>query len=456
MIGRLEDALAVARKTLEQSAAAERQLAADAAERDGRLERLANELETERQARAAQQTVLAELEARSARLDAELRTARADLAAELAKPRARSAEQRIQGLQEELAALTGYIANRRARWDELEGQLQTATVRIAELERELAHRAERQQTAEQVAQRESARAEALRRELIETSHTLADRDRKLAAARTDEQDPQRQVERLQEELERADELNARLQADLEAESRRVAALPAAQTEPADGALEIVAHLENELEHKRTQITALTIDSRNKAREAEGALADLAESRVTLDAARAEIEQQRADIGRLERALVERESALDSRNERLASLQRELDQKLGSLQRPGATDVALRDRDVPAALRAAQAETGVDTPALVCLTGDAPRQYALSKPMILIGRSSQCDIHVFTQFVSREHARLVIDRSRVVIEDLGSTNGVFVNSVRIDRQELRHGDLLTVGETQFRFLERMAH
>ena len=59
-------------------------------------------------------------------------------------------------------------------------------------------------------------------------------------------------------------------------------------------------------------------------------------------------------------------------------------------------------------------------------------------------------------MSREHARLTLARGTVVIEDLGSTNGIFVNSVRIDRQELRHGDLVTVGETQFRFLESMAH
>jgi len=60
-------------------------------------------------------------------------------------------------------------------------------------------------------------------------------------------------------------------------------------------------------------------------------------------------------------------------------------------------------------------------------------------------------------VSREHARLTLStRGGVVIEDLGSTNGVFVNSVRVDRQELHHGDVVTVGESQFRFLETMAH
>jgi pSer/pThr/pTyr-binding forkhead associated (FHA) protein len=59
-------------------------------------------------------------------------------------------------------------------------------------------------------------------------------------------------------------------------------------------------------------------------------------------------------------------------------------------------------------------------------------------------------------VSREHARITTDRGTVIIEDLASTNGVFVNAMRIDRHELHHGDLLTIGETQFRFLESVAH
>jgi pSer/pThr/pTyr-binding forkhead associated (FHA) protein len=91
-----------------------------------------------------------------------------------------------------------------------------------------------------------------------------------------------------------------------------------------------------------------------------------------------------------------------------------------------------------------------------LTGDAPKQFALTKAAILIGRGAHCDVQILTHFVSREHARISVTRGTAVIEDLGSTNGVFVNSVRVDRQELRQGDLITVGETQFRFLESMAH
>jgi pSer/pThr/pTyr-binding forkhead associated (FHA) protein len=99
----------------------------------------------------------------------------------------------------------------------------------------------------------------------------------------------------------------------------------------------------------------------------------------------------------------------------------------------------------------------NTPTLICLTSDAPHQYALAKRVTTIGRSAHCDIQIVTHFVSREHARISIEqRGRVTIEDLASTNGVFVNSLRVERQELQHGDLVTVGETQFRFLDSMAH
>jgi len=59
-------------------------------------------------------------------------------------------------------------------------------------------------------------------------------------------------------------------------------------------------------------------------------------------------------------------------------------------------------------------------------------------------------------VSREHARLTVSGGATLIEDLGSRNGVFVNSVRVDRRRLQQGDIVTIGETQFRFVESMAH
>lgn len=438
---------------------ARHELAAALTEREAQLERVTAESGREREARAAAEAALAQYRERLAsteaalgRANGELEAARATLAAELAKPPPPPADARVRALQEELATLSSYIENRRARWADLEARLAAATARIGELERELEHRAQRQRAAEQLAQNESARADGLRRELIDASRALAERDAALAAARTSTSEPQRQIDELRSELEQAHALNTRFERELAAALEAAAVSTARPRADGADALEIVAQLEGELEHKRTQVTALSIEARTSAREADKARSDLAAARTALAEARAEIEQQRAEIGRLERALVERQRATDARNERLGALQRELEHKLGGLQRAGNGDVMLHEREVAAL----QADPPADTPALVCLTSEAPHHYALSKGMMTIGRSAQCDIQVFTQFVSREHARLTIDRSRVIIEDLGSTNGIFVNSVRVDRHELRHGDLLTVGETQFRFLERMAH
>ena len=101
-------------------------------------------------------------------------------------------------------------------------------------------------------------------------------------------------------------------------------------------------------------------------------------------------------------------------------------------------------------------TGLSLPALICLTGDAPKRFALTKKTIMVGRGPQCDLQIVTHTVSREHARLTMNGGVTLIEDLGSRNGVFVNAVRVDRWQLRQGDLVTIGETEFRFIESMAH
>jgi pSer/pThr/pTyr-binding forkhead associated (FHA) protein len=50
-------------------------------------------------------------------------------------------------------------------------------------------------------------------------------------------------------------------------------------------------------------------------------------------------------------------------------------------------------------------------------------------------------------ISRSHARISLDRSGFcAIEDLGSTNGTFVNSERVSSQRLSDGDRITVGRT----------
>ncbi len=63
---------------------------------------------------------------------------------------------------------------------------------------------------------------------------------------------------------------------------------------------------------------------------------------------------------------------------------------------------------------------------------------------VIGRGPDCDWVVNGKQVSRNHARLVHSGDGYVIEDLGSTNGVCVNGVKIQRHELCHGDEIGLG------------
>ncbi len=68
----------------------------------------------------------------------------------------------------------------------------------------------------------------------------------------------------------------------------------------------------------------------------------------------------------------------------------------------------------------------------------------------IGRAPGCELQIESTSVSRHHALLLLTNSReVVVEDLNSTNGVLVNGRRISRQLLNDGDILTIGEAQFR-------
>ncbi len=65
--------------------------------------------------------------------------------------------------------------------------------------------------------------------------------------------------------------------------------------------------------------------------------------------------------------------------------------------------------------------------------------------LLIGRSELCDVIVNDQFVSKQHALLVWNDDAVVLFDLNSSNGTFVNSRRIKTQIMRNHDVIALGD-----------
>lgn len=87
--------------------------------------------------------------------------------------------------------------------------------------------------------------------------------------------------------------------------------------------------------------------------------------------------------------------------------------------------------------------------LVSLT-DAP-SIPIDKPVIFIGRDSECDVVLSdSRRVSRKHCCLAHVNNRLMVRDLGSMNGVWINGERIERTgTMQPGDELAIGDVRFR-------
>ena len=82
---------------------------------------------------------------------------------------------------------------------------------------------------------------------------------------------------------------------------------------------------------------------------------------------------------------------------------------------------------------------------------------LDRPVLLLGRSAVCEVQLTSGLVSRRHARLTLSSLGVSIEDLGSRNGVYVNSVRVTGSvRLKAGDRISVGDEVLYFGEIEDH
>jgi two-component system cell cycle response regulator len=90
--------------------------------------------------------------------------------------------------------------------------------------------------------------------------------------------------------------------------------------------------------------------------------------------------------------------------------------------------------------------------LIQYSGDAlGRRYILDAPEVTIGRSPTTGIVIPDGSVSREHAKCVAVGNGVEIEDLGSSNGTFINDQKLNsRMPLRDGDILRLGSILLKF------
>jgi hypothetical protein len=80
------------------------------------------------------------------------------------------------------------------------------------------------------------------------------------------------------------------------------------------------------------------------------------------------------------------------------------------------------------------------------------EFELDSRPLTVGRGTQNDVSIDgDEFASARHVRIEPRRDGVWVSDIGSTNGTYVNGVRIDRpRKLARGDVVRVGETELRY------
>jgi hypothetical protein len=84
--------------------------------------------------------------------------------------------------------------------------------------------------------------------------------------------------------------------------------------------------------------------------------------------------------------------------------------------------------------------------------DVGEEFDLDSRPLTVGRGTQNDVSIDgDEFASARHVRVEPRRDGVWVSDIGSTNGTYVNGVRIDRpRKLARGDVVRVGETELRY------
>lgn len=74
---------------------------------------------------------------------------------------------------------------------------------------------------------------------------------------------------------------------------------------------------------------------------------------------------------------------------------------------------------------------------------------LDKPVMLLGRHDECDIQLHSGKVSRRHCIIAFVDEKVIIRDLGSTNGILINGERVPEGPLNNGDEVAIGNFCYR-------
>jgi chromosome segregation ATPase len=173
---------------------------------------------------------------------------------------------------------------------------------------------------------------------------------------------------------------------------------------------------------------------------------------TLDEQRGQIRHLQDTLATRDATVARLEAELKANSELISNIQRDIRRLSDDAPAPKAVEPAQAPQprtELP------PAEPEPMTRLFVRLEENSEVVHVISKKTTSIGRTDDNDIPVDTRYISRHHARILSVPNATVIEDLGSTNGVYVNDRRVRRrQSLKDGDIVMVGMTRFRFAARL--
>ncbi|HSN69900.1 MAG TPA: AAA family ATPase [Steroidobacteraceae bacterium] len=111
---------------------------------------------------------------------------------------------------------------------------------------------------------------------------------------------------------------------------------------------------------------------------------------------------------------------------------------------------------PTTAKAAPVEPRAESPALgrirIAFDGELLAEQELRPGRLVIGRTPDNDLQLESKFVSRHHAQIITARHSSVLEDLNSTNGVYVGSKRVRRRLLNDGDVIQIGRHEITYFD----
>jgi general secretion pathway protein A len=90
--------------------------------------------------------------------------------------------------------------------------------------------------------------------------------------------------------------------------------------------------------------------------------------------------------------------------------------------------------------------------LVATDGRTVQEVALKVGRIIVGRTTDNDVQIDSRFVSRHHCQVITTPQACVIEDLNSTNGIYVKSKRVRRHYLNDGDVVLIGKHELIYID----